>query len=84
MSPIAAGVIGIALLFLLFAAGMPIGFVMALVGWLGYVYLVSLDAGLHILGLTFFAGGASYTLSVISLFVLMGQFAAQSGMSREI
>jgi tripartite ATP-independent transporter DctM subunit len=84
MSPIAAGIIGIALLFILFAAGMPIGFVMALVGWLGYVYLVSFDAGLHILGLTFFAGGASYTLSVIPLFVLMGQFAAQSGMSREI
>jgi tripartite ATP-independent transporter DctM subunit len=84
MSPFVAGIVGIALLFLLFASGMPIGFVMALVGWLGYVYLVSLDAGLHILGLTFFAGGASYTLSVIPLFVLMGQFAAQSGMSREI
>jgi tripartite ATP-independent transporter DctM subunit len=84
MTPIVAGVVGIALLFLLFACGMPIGFVMALVGWLGYVYLVSFDAGLHILGLTFFAGGASYTLSVIPLFVLMGQFAAQSGMSREI
>jgi C4-dicarboxylate transporter DctM subunit len=84
MSPFVAGIIGIVLLFLLFASGMPIGFVMALVGWLGYVYLGSLDAGLHILGLTFFAGGASYTLSVIPLFVLMGQFAAQSGMSREI
>ncbi len=59
MSPITAGIIGIALLFLLFASGMPIGFVMALVGWLGYVYLGSLNAGLHILGLTFFAGGAS-------------------------
>ncbi|MDH3883521.1 MAG: TRAP transporter large permease [Desulfobacterales bacterium] len=84
MSPFVAGIIGIVLLFLLFASGMPIGFVMALVGWLGYVYLGSLDAGFHILGLTFFAGGASYTLSVIPLFVLMGQFAAQSGMSREI
>jgi tripartite ATP-independent transporter DctM subunit len=63
---------------------MPIGFVMALVGFLGYVYLGSLDAGLNILGLTFYAGGTSYTLSVIPLFVLMGQFAAHAGLSRDI
>jgi tripartite ATP-independent transporter DctM subunit len=84
MSPLTAGIIGIALLFLLFASGMPIGFVMALVGWLGYVYLGSLDAGLNILGITFYAGGTSYTLSVIPLFMLMGQFAAHSGLSRDI
>jgi tripartite ATP-independent transporter DctM subunit len=63
---------------------MPIAFVMAIVGWLGYVYLGSLDAGLNILGLTFYAGGTTYTLSVIPLFMLMGQFAAHSGLSREI
>ena len=84
MSPLTAGILGIALLFLLFATGMPIAFVMALVGLLGYIYLGSLDAGLHILGLTFFAGGTSYTLSVIPLFVLMGQFATHSGLSNEI
>ncbi|MBW1800340.1 MAG: TRAP transporter large permease [Deltaproteobacteria bacterium] len=84
MSPLIAGVIGIGLLFLLFAAGMPIGFVMALVGLSGYVYLGSLDAGLNILGLTFYADGSSYTLSVIPLFILMGQFAAHSGLSRDI
>lgn len=84
MSPFSAGIIGIALLFVLFASGMPISFVMALVGWLGYIYLGSLDAGLNILGLTFYAGGTSYTLSVIPLFVLMGQFASHSGLSRDI
>ena len=84
MSPLTAGIIGIGLLFLLFACGMPIGFVMALVGFLGYVYLGSLDAGLNIFGLTFYAGGTSYTLSVIPLFVLMGQFAAHAGLSRDI
>jgi tripartite ATP-independent transporter DctM subunit len=84
MNPLVVGMIGIALLFVLFALGMPIGFVMALVGWLGYVYLGSLDAGLNILGLTFYAVGSSYTLSVIPLFILMGQFAAHSGLSRDI
>lgn len=84
MSPLTVGIIGIGFLFLLFASGMPIGFVMALVGFLGYSYLVSLQAGLTILGLTFYATAASYTLSVIPLFVLMGQFAAHSGLSRDI
>jgi tripartite ATP-independent transporter DctM subunit len=84
MSPLTIGIIGIALLFLLFATGMPIAFVMTLIGWLGYIYLGSVDGGLHILGISFYAGGTSYTLSVIPLFVLMGQFASHAGLSREI
>ncbi len=84
MSPLTTGILGIALLFVLFATGMPIAFVMALVGLLGYIYLGSLDGGLSILGVTFYAGGTSYTLSVIPLFVLMGQFATHSGLSHQI
>ena len=84
MSPLTTGILGIALLFLLFATGMPIAFVMTLVGWLGYVYLGSLDGGLNILGLSFYAGGTTYTLSVIPLFVLMGQFASHAGLSHQI
>lgn len=84
MSPLTTGILGIALLFLLFATGMPIAFVMALVGLLGYIHLGSLDGGLSILGVTFYAGGTSYTLSVIPLFVLMGQFASHSGLSHQI
>jgi len=84
MSPLAIGIIGIVFLFLLFATGMPIAFVMTLIGWLGYIYLGSVDGGLHILGISFYAGGTSYTLSVIPLFVLMGQFASHAGLSREI
>ena len=84
MTSVTVGLIGIGLLFLFFASGMPIGFVMALVGLLGYGYLGSVDAGLNILGLTFYTVGASYTLSVVPLFVLMGQFAAHAGLSREI
>jgi len=84
MSPLTIGIIGIAFLFLLFATGMPIAFVMTLIGWLGYIYLGSVDGGMHILGISFYAGGTSYTLSVIPLFVLMGQFASHAGLSREI
>jgi tripartite ATP-independent transporter DctM subunit len=45
---------------------------------------VGLDAGIHILGITPLAEGSSYTLSVIPLFVLMGQFAFISGISSDI
>ncbi len=84
MSPLTTGIIGIAFLFLLFATGMPIAFVMTLIGWLGYIYLGSVDGGMHILGISFYAGGTTYTLSVIPLFVLMGQFASHAGLSHQI
>ena len=84
MSTLTAGILGIALLFFLFATGMPIAFVMTLVGWLGYVYLSSMDGGLNILGISFYAGGTTYTLSVIPLFVLMGQFASHAGLSHQL
>ena len=84
MSPLTTGIVGIAFLFLLFATGMPIAFVMTLIGWLGYIYLGSVDGGMHILGISFYAGGTTYTLSVIPLFVLMGQFASHAGLSHQI
>ena len=64
MSPLLAGIIGIALLFFLFATGMPIGFVMALVGLLGYIYLGSLDAGLYLLGYSFYSNGTNSPMSI--------------------
>ena len=84
MSTTTAGFIGVGVLLLFFTSGMPIGFVMALVGFLGYVYLVNVQAGLTIMGLAFYTHTASYTLSVIPLFILMGQFATHSGLSRDI
>ncbi len=84
MTPTFVGILGIGFLFVFFALGMPIGFVMALVGFAGYAYLVGLHGALTNLGLAFYSTATTYTLSVIPLFVLMGQFAAYSGLSRDI
>lgn len=84
MSPEMLGFAGIALLFILLAFGMNIGLALGLVGFLGYAQVVGLDASLAVLGLTPYSSGASYMLCVIPLFVLMGQFAFVSGISREI
>ena len=84
MSPELLGILGILLMFLLLAMGMYIGIAMALVGFLGLCVLVGLESGMSILGMTPLAEGSSYTLSVIPLFVLMGQFAFISGISSDI
>ena len=84
MSSEIIGVIGILVMFLFLASGMYIGMAMALVGFLGLYFIVGIDAAISILGITPLTEGSSYTLSVIPLFVLMGQFAFLSGISTDI
>jgi C4-dicarboxylate transporter DctM subunit len=81
VSPIETGIIGIAVLFLLFALGMPIAFSMAFVGFIGFVYLVSPGAALNILARDYFDQLSSYNLSTIVTFVLMGTLAFGSGIT---
>jgi len=84
MSPIAVGIIGILVLFILLAMRMQIGFAMALVGFLGFIVLNSFESAIGVLGIEPFNTAAAYTLSVIPLFLLMGQFANHSGMGSEL
>ena len=85
MSAVIVGVIGFILLFILvFSCRIPIGIAMAFIGFLGFVYLVGLDAGLGILRTVPFRTAGSYTLSVVPLFVLMGDFSFRSGLSQEL
>ena len=84
MSPTAAGLIGIAALLVLLFLRMPIGIAMALVGAVGIAALNSPDAALNILGSYPYSYGSVHALSVIPLFVLMGNFAVVSGMSSDL
>jgi tripartite ATP-independent transporter DctM subunit len=84
MSPVTVGIIGIFFLFLLLALRMQIGFSMALAGFLGFTVLCSLEASFSILGMVAFKTGTAYSLTVIPLFILMGQFANHSRMGMEI
>jgi C4-dicarboxylate transporter DctM subunit len=78
------GVLGIVILFIFLAFRMYIGMAMALLGFLGIWILSGLYPAASILGIVPHAEGSSYTLSVIPLFVLMGQFAFVSGISADI
>ena len=84
MSPVTIGALGILILFLLLAMRMQIGFSMAVVGFLGFAVLNAFEPSFAILGMEPFKIGAAYSLTVIPLFILMGQFANYSRMGFEI
>jgi tripartite ATP-independent transporter DctM subunit len=84
MSPTAVGLIGMAALLALLALRMPIGIAMTLVGAVGIAVLNSPDAALHSLGAFPYSSAAVQAFAVIPLFVLMGNFAAVSGMGRSL
>jgi len=81
MTPTEAGIYGFIVLVALMFLKIPVGFVMALVGLLGFAFLVSWDAALNLMAQDFSSIFGSYNLTVIPLFVLMGQMAHHSGMS---
>ncbi|MBW2544023.1 MAG: TRAP transporter large permease [Deltaproteobacteria bacterium] len=84
MSPTITGLVGIAALFILIFLRIPVGFVMAAVGFLGFGYIVSFDAAMNMLAKDLFSVFGSYSLTVIPLFVLMGQLAYHSGISKRL
>ena len=81
MNPFTVGLIGIGVLIILLFLRMPVGLVMAGVGFGGFCYLTSLDGALGILRTVPFSTVASYDLCVLPLFLLMGSLAFYSGMS---
>ena len=72
------------LLFLLLAIGLPIGFAMGITGFLGSTLLIDFNAALHLLGQTAFETTITYNLSIVPLFILMGYFASNSGLSESL
>lgn len=84
MSPELVGVIGIVGMFVLFFIGLEIGFAMAIVGFIGFWYLTSLPAATNLLAKDIFDVFSSYSLTVIPLFIFMGQLAANSGIGRRL
>jgi tripartite ATP-independent transporter DctM subunit len=81
MDPVAVGLLGIALLLVLFFLNMPVSFAMAFVGFVGFGYLVGWEASVSLLVSDLFSQLSNYPLNVIVLFVLMGSFAFAAGMS---
>jgi C4-dicarboxylate transporter, DctM subunit len=78
------GIIGTVLMIALFFTRMPVAYCMTFVGFVGFSVVVSPNAGLNLLARDMFEVFSSYGLTVIPLFILMGQFAYHSGISRKL
>ena len=84
MNLLTIGIIGIiALVFLLYSK-MPVGFAMAFLGFIGFGYVVNFDAASSLLARDVWDVFSSYNLTVIPLFVFMGQIAFHAGISRRL
>lgn len=84
MSPVLVGFIGLAVLLILMALRMPVAFAMIIAGVAGIGMLNSWQAAFSTL-FTETWGTLTYVeLTVIPLFVLMGNIAGASGMSRDL
>lgn len=84
MSLTAIGILGIIILIIMLFSNMPVGFVMGLLGFLGFAYVRGLNPGLSLLARDVFDVFSSYGLTVVPLFVFMGQIAFYSGISRRL
>lgn len=84
MTPTTIGLIGIAALFLLIFSRLPVGYLMAVIGIAGFGTIVSFDAALNLTARDVFSVFSSYNLTVIPLFVFMGQIAFHSGISSRL
>src|SRR3954467_7070376 len=80
----AVAIIGFLVLFALMLLRVPVGMAMGLVGVSGFAYLVGGGPALKAVGHTSMRTVTDYTFGVIPMFLLMGAFVSNSGMSREL
>jgi len=84
MSPITLALLIFAVMLVLMAVRTPIAISMFIAGAVGYVLQAGWLPLANFLNTQAFARFASYDLSVIPLFILMGNFATQGGISKAL
>jgi C4-dicarboxylate transporter DctM subunit len=80
------GLVGLAAMMLLCCLRIPISFSMAIVGFVGYAYMRDWNwvVAFATIQTKMYETGRNYTLSVVPLFILMGNFVTRAGMSQEL
>ncbi len=76
--------LGFVALFALMLLRVPVGMAMGLVGVVGFGYLTTYEAALKMVGQTTMRTVTDYTFGIIPMFLLMGAFVANAGISREM
>jgi tripartite ATP-independent transporter DctM subunit len=80
------GLIGLTLMMAIAFLRVPISFAMAVVGICGYAYMRDWNwtVAFAMTQTKLYETGRNYTLSVVPLFILMGNFVTRAGMSQEL
>ncbi len=84
MSDVTTGILGILAVLVLFLTGIELAFAMALVGFVGFAMITSFQVATNMVAKDFFDVFSSYGLTVIALFVLMGQVAFNAGLAKRL
>jgi tripartite ATP-independent transporter DctM subunit len=80
------GLVGLAAMLALALLRLPIAFAMGVVGIVGYAYMRdwNFTIAFAVAQTKIYETGRNYTLSVVPLFILMGNFVTRAGMSQEL
>lgn len=85
MEPATIGIIGICIMLAsIFALRIPVGFAMGITGYLGFMVVLGPQAASGMLGTELWNVFSSYGLTVIPLFILMGQICFYSGVNERL
>ena len=77
-------ILGFVAMFVIMGLRVPIGIAMGLVGVFGFAAIRGIDPALNLLATSPIRVITDFQLSLVSFFILMGVFATNSGMSREL
>ena len=85
MDPITIGIIGTVLLLVaIFLLRIPVAFAMGIIGFLGFAHVLNWNAATGMLGTELWGVFSKYGLTVIPLFILMGQICFYSGVNERL
>jgi C4-dicarboxylate transporter DctM subunit len=83
MEPIGVGIITIIIFLVLLFSGFYVAVALGFAGFIGISAIVGLGSAMSVLGTQAFHYGTQYSFVIIPLFVAMGLFAAEGGVSKD-
>jgi C4-dicarboxylate transporter, DctM subunit len=84
MNEVIAGCLGLVLVLVMFLTGLELAWCMMIVGFVGFTYVNSFEAAVHLAGKDLLDVFASYGYTVFPVFILMGQVAFNSGIAKRL
>lgn len=84
MSETLVGAVGLASLFVILALRVPVGITLLTIGFFGIVTISGWKAAMSTMTSTAFSLSSNYSLMVIPMFLVMGNIATASGLSRKL